>query len=61
MTLKKLTPHKKRQAIIAKLVNIPKDQKRFFWAREMKLLKDSAVDGQNAMMKKQKHSHISPS
>jgi len=40
MTLKKLTPHKKRQAIIAKLVDIPKDQKRFFWAREMKLLKD---------------------
>ena len=30
MTLKKLTPHKKRQGIIAKLVDIPKNQKRFF-------------------------------
>ena len=40
MTLKKLTPHKRRQLIIGRLVDIPKVQKKFFWAREMKLLKD---------------------
>jgi len=40
MTSKKLTPHKKRQAIIERLVEIPRTQKRFFWGREMKLLKD---------------------
>ena len=40
MTLKKLTPHKRRQAVIGRLIEVPKDQKRFFWAREMKLLKD---------------------
>ena len=40
MTSKKLTPHKKRQSIISRLVNVPESQKRFFWAREMKLLKD---------------------
>ena len=40
MTLKKLTPHKKRQSIISRLVDVPATQKRFFWAREMKLLKD---------------------
>ena len=40
MTSKKLTPHKRRQAIIGKLVDIPSAQKRFFWAKEMKLLKD---------------------
>lgn len=40
MTSKKLTPHKRRQAAIERLVDIPKTQKRFFWAREMKLFKD---------------------
>ena len=40
MTLKKLTPHRRRQLAIEILVNIPKTQKRFFWSREMKLLKD---------------------
>jgi|TARA_B110000483_G_scaffold142369_1_gene170126 hypothetical protein len=40
MTLKKLTPHKRRQALIGKLVDVPATQKKFFWAREMKLLKD---------------------
>ena len=40
MTLKKLTPHKRRQLTIGRLVDIPKIQKKFFWAREMKLLKD---------------------
>ena len=39
MTLKKLTPHKRRQLIIERLVEVPKTQKKFFWAREMKLLK----------------------
>jgi len=40
VTLKKLTPHKRRQLTIGRLVDIPKIQKKFFWAREMKLLKD---------------------
>jgi len=40
MTLKKITPHKRRQLSISRLVDIPKTQKKFFWAREMKLLKD---------------------
>tara|TARA_X000001316_G_scaffold12006_1_gene5250 strand:- start:166 stop:522 length:357 start_codon:yes stop_codon:yes gene_type:complete len=40
MTSKKLTPHKRRQAIIGRLVDIPAVQKRFFWAREVKLLKN---------------------
>ena len=40
MTLKKSTPHKRRQAIISRLIDVPSTQKRFFWAREMKLLKD---------------------
>ena len=40
MTLKKLTPHRRRQLAIERLVNVPKTQKRFFWSREMKLLKD---------------------
>jgi hypothetical protein len=40
MKSKKLTPHKRRQGIIGKLVDVPDTQKRFFWAREMKLLKD---------------------
>ena len=40
MTSKKLTPHKRRQLTIGRLVDIPKTQKKFFWAREMKLLKD---------------------
>jgi hypothetical protein len=40
MTSKKLTPHKRRQAVIERLVDVPKNGKRFFWAREMKLLKD---------------------
>tara|TARA_S200002703_G_C3741670_1_gene228081 strand:+ start:552 stop:908 length:357 start_codon:yes stop_codon:yes gene_type:complete len=40
MTLKKLTPHKRRQAVIGKLVEVPDKQKRLFWAKEMKLLKD---------------------
>jgi len=40
MTSKKLTPHKRRQLAIQRLVEVPKAQKRFFWAREMKLLKD---------------------
>ena len=40
MTLKKLTPHRRRQLAIERLVDIPKTQKRFFWSREMKLLKD---------------------
>jgi len=40
MTLKKLKPHKRRQAVIGKLIDVPSVQKRFFWAREMKLLKD---------------------
>ena len=40
MTSKKLTPHKRRQALIGKLVDVPSTQKRFFWAKEMKLLKD---------------------
>ena len=39
MTSKKLTPHKRRQALIGKLVDVPSTQKRFFWAKEMKLLK----------------------
>ena len=39
MTSKKLTPHKRRQLIIERLVEVPKTQKKFFWAREMKLLK----------------------
>ncbi len=39
MTLKKLTPHRRRQLAIERLVEVPKTQKRFFWAREMKLLK----------------------
>tara|TARA_R110002153_G_scaffold84921_3_gene212496 strand:+ start:509 stop:865 length:357 start_codon:yes stop_codon:yes gene_type:complete len=43
MTLNKLTPHKRRQALIGKLIEVPKTQKRFFWAREMKLLKDLEV------------------
>ena len=40
MTSKKLTPHRRRQLAIERLVDIPKTQKRFFWSREMKLLKD---------------------
>jgi hypothetical protein len=40
MTSKKLTPHKRRQLTIGRLVKVPNTQKRFFWAREMKLLKD---------------------
>lgn len=40
MTSKKLTPHKRRQLVIGRLVDVPTTQKRFFWAREMKLLKD---------------------
>jgi len=40
MTSKKLTPHRRRQVVIGRLVEVPKAQKRFFWAREMKLLKD---------------------
>tara|TARA_E500000318_G_C3567740_1_gene216449 strand:- start:650 stop:1006 length:357 start_codon:yes stop_codon:yes gene_type:complete len=40
MTSKNLTPHKRRQYIINRLIDVPKTQKRFFWAREMKLLKD---------------------
>ena len=40
MTLNKLTPHRRRQLAIERLVDIPKTQKRFFWSREMKLLKD---------------------
>ena len=40
MTLKKLTPHIRRQTLIGKLIDVPATQKRFFWAREMKLLKD---------------------
>lgn len=40
MTSKKLTPHKRRQEVIGKLIEVPKLQKRFFWAKEMKLLKD---------------------
>ena len=40
MISKKLTPHKRRQAVISRLIEVPKDQKKFFWAREMKLLKD---------------------
>ena len=40
MTLKKLTPHRRRQLAIERLIEVPKTQKRFFWAREMKLLKD---------------------
>ena len=40
MTLKKLTPHRRRQLAIERLVDIPKTQKRFFWSREMKLFKD---------------------
>ena len=40
MTSKKLTPHKRRQLTIGRLVDVPKAQKRFFWAREMKLFKD---------------------
>lgn len=40
MTSQKLTPHKRRQQLIGKLVEVPDKQKRFFWAREMKLLKD---------------------
>ena len=40
MTSKKLTPHKRRQALVGKLIEVPDKQKRFFWAREMKLLKD---------------------
>lgn len=39
MTSKKLTPHKRRQLIIGRLVEVPKTQKKFFWAKEMKLLK----------------------
>lgn len=40
MTSKKLTPHRRRQLAIERLVDVPKTQKRFFWSREMKLLKD---------------------
>ena len=40
MTSKKLTPHRRRQLSIQRLIEVPKTQKRFFWAREMKLLKD---------------------
>ena len=40
MTSKKLTPHKRRQLSIQRLIEVPKAQKRFFWAKEMKLLKD---------------------
>lgn len=40
MTSKKPTPHKRRQLAIGRLVDVPKTQKRFFWAREMKLFKD---------------------
>ena len=40
MMSKNLTPHKRRQAVIGRLVEVPKDQKKFFWAREMKFLKD---------------------
>jgi hypothetical protein len=40
MTSKKLTPHRRRQLAIERLIEVPKTQKRFFWAREMKLLKD---------------------
>ena len=40
MTLKKLTPHRRRQQAIQRLIEVPKTQKRFFWAREMKLFKD---------------------
>jgi len=40
MTIKKTTLHKRRQITIGRLIDIPKNQKRFFWAREMKLLKD---------------------
>jgi hypothetical protein len=40
MTSKKLTPHRRRQLAIQRLIEVPKVQKRFFWAREMKLLKD---------------------
>jgi hypothetical protein len=36
----KITPHRRRQLAIERLIDIPKAQKRFFWAREMKLLKD---------------------
>jgi len=39
MTLKKLTPHRRRQLIIQRLVEVPKDKKRFFWAAQMKMLK----------------------
>jgi hypothetical protein len=40
MTSKKLTPHKRRQLTIGRLIDVPKTQKRFFWAREMKIFKD---------------------
>ena len=40
MTSKKLTPHKRRQIAIGRLIDIPKTQRRFFWAKEMKLFKD---------------------
>ena len=40
MTSKKLTPHKRRQLAIGRLIDIPKTQRRFFWAKEMKLFKD---------------------
>lgn len=39
MTSKKLTPHKRRLKVIEKLVEVPEKGKRFFWAREMKILK----------------------
>ena len=40
MTLKKLTPHKRKLLIIERLVEVPKLQKRFFWAAQMKMLKN---------------------
>jgi len=40
MTSKKLTPHKRKLLIIERLVEVPKLQKRFFWAAQMKMLKN---------------------
>jgi len=40
MTLKKLTPHKRKLLIIESVVEVPKLQKRFFRAAQMKMLKN---------------------
>ena len=40
MTVKKLTPHRRRQLAIERLLDVPETGKRVFWQAQMKMLKD---------------------